>query len=54
MSTGFKTEWATIKDDHLYIGSMGKEWATATGEFVHHNPQWIKVVSPRGEIQSLN
>jgi len=23
---GFKTEWATVKDDLLYVGSTGKEW----------------------------
>ncbi|CAK9818887.1 Soluble calcium-activated nucleotidase 1 [Anthophora quadrimaculata] len=51
---GFKSEWATIKNEHLYVGSMGKEWTTPSGEFKHNNPLWIKVVSPRGEIQSLN
>lgn len=29
-SKGFKTEWATVKDDLLYVGSTGKEW-TADG-----------------------
>ena len=26
VSKGFKAEWCTVKDDHLYIGGMGKEW----------------------------
>ena len=51
---GFKSEWATIKDEHLYVGSIGKEWTTPSGEFEHNNPLWIKVISPRGEIYSLN
>lgn len=51
---GFKSEWATVKDEHLYVGSMGKEWTTPSGEFEHNNPLWIKIVSPRGEIHSLN
>lgn len=51
---GFKSEWATVKDEHLYIGSTGKEWTTPSGEFENNNPLWIKIVSPRGEIQSLN
>ena len=51
---GFKSEWATVKDEHLYVGSMGKEWTTPSGEFEHNNPLWIKVVSSRGEIESLN
>lgn len=33
---------------------MGKEWTTAAGEFVNNNPQWIKVVSPHGEVYSKN
>ncbi|OAD58485.1 Soluble calcium-activated nucleotidase 1 [Eufriesea mexicana] len=53
-SKGFKSEWATVKDEHLYIGSTGKEWTTPSGEFENNNPLWIKIVSPRGEIQSLN
>lgn len=51
---GFKSEWATIKDEQLYVGSMGKEWTTPSGEFEHNNPLWIKVISPRGETHSLN
>ncbi|XP_031828756.1 soluble calcium-activated nucleotidase 1 isoform X2 [Nomia melanderi] len=53
-SKGFKSEWATVKDENLYVGSIGKEWTTASGEFEHSNPLWIKVISPRGEISSLN
>ncbi|KZC07277.1 PREDICTED: soluble calcium-activated nucleotidase 1 [Dufourea novaeangliae] len=53
-SKGFKTEWATVKDEYLYVGSTGKEWTTPLGEFQHNNPLWVKVISPRGEIHSLN
>ncbi|XP_003705313.3 soluble calcium-activated nucleotidase 1 isoform X1 [Megachile rotundata] len=53
-SKGFKSEWATVKDEHLYVGSMGKEWTTPSGEYEHSNPLWVKVVSSRGEIESLN
>jgi soluble calcium-activated nucleotidase 1 len=28
---GFKCEWATVKNDLLYIGSFGKEWSTPEG-----------------------
>lgn len=51
---GFKSEWATVKDEQLYVGSMGKEWTTASGEFVHNDPQWVKVISPHGEVHSKN
>ncbi|XP_076242499.1 soluble calcium-activated nucleotidase 1 [Calliopsis andreniformis] len=53
-SKGFKSEWATVKDEHLYVGSVGKEWTTPGGEFEHNNPLWVKVVSPRGEVYSFN
>lgn len=51
---GFKSEWATIKDDLLYIGSMGKEWTTPSGEFVNHDPMWVKVINIHGEVHHTN
>ncbi|XP_014255036.1 apyrase-like [Cimex lectularius] len=51
---GFKSEWATVKDGHLYVGSMGKEWTTPTGEFVNYNPMWVKKISKTGEVESLD
>lgn len=51
---GFKSEWATVKDEKLFVGSMGKEWTTPSGEFQSHNPQYVKVISTRGEITHLN
>nr|BAN20953.1 apyrase [Riptortus pedestris] len=50
---GFKSEWATVKDEHLYVGSLGKEWTTPTGELVNHDPMWIKKISPAGEVESI-
>ncbi|CAH0750723.1 unnamed protein product [Diatraea saccharalis] len=51
---GFKSEWATIKDDILYVGSMGKEWTTASGEFSSYDPMWVKAINIHGEVQHLN
>ncbi|XP_064079002.1 soluble calcium-activated nucleotidase 1-like [Macrobrachium nipponense] len=48
---GFKSEWATVKDETLIVGGLGKEWTTSTGELVNHNPQWVKTVNPRGYIE---
>ncbi|KAL1116325.1 hypothetical protein AAG570_005820 [Ranatra chinensis] len=53
-SKGFKSEWATVKDKHLYVGSMGKEWTTSSGEFVNTNPMWVKVVNQWGEITHVD
>ncbi|TMW45893.1 hypothetical protein DOY81_009033 [Sarcophaga bullata] len=51
---GFKSEWATVKDRLLYVGSMGKEWTTGTGEFENENPMYVKVISPAGSVKSMD
>lgn len=43
-----------MKDDHLYVGSMGKEWTTPQGVYENHNPMWIKVISPTGEVNHID
>lgn len=48
---GFKAEWMAVKEEHLYIGGLGKEWTTTEGEFVNNNPEWVKVVGFRGDVQ---
>eukprot|EP00005_Dracoamoeba_jomungandri_P005896 CAMPEP_0174262198 /NCGR_PEP_ID=MMETSP0439-20130205/12835_1 /TAXON_ID=0 /ORGANISM="Stereomyxa ramosa, Strain Chinc5" /LENGTH=389 /DNA_ID=CAMNT_0015346865 /DNA_START=89 /DNA_END=1258 /DNA_ORIENTATION=+ len=48
---GQKTEWATVKDNEMYVGSTGKEWTTPTGEFVHNNPLWINIINENGEVR---
>ncbi|XP_028027082.1 soluble calcium-activated nucleotidase 1 [Bombyx mandarina] len=50
---GFKSEWAAMKDEILYIGSMGKEWTTSSGEFENYDPMWVKAVNINGEVQHL-
>ncbi|KAJ9581244.1 hypothetical protein L9F63_023570 [Diploptera punctata] len=54
MNKGFKSEWAAVKNKRLYIGGLGKEWTTNTGEAVNTYPQWIKTVSPTGEVDHHN
>lgn len=44
----------TVKDRHLWIGGLGKEWTTTAGEFVNNNPQWVKVVGFRGDVRHEN
>ncbi|VEN51606.1 unnamed protein product [Callosobruchus maculatus] len=51
---GFKSEWATVKDEVLYVGSMGKEWTTATGDFVNNNPQYVKMIDTKGTVLHVN
>lgn len=48
---GFKCEWATVKDDHLYVGSLGKEWTSSlNGEIETFDPMWVKVISMSGQV----
>lgn len=54
VAKGFKAEWLAVKDKHLYVGGLGKEWTTTAGEFVNNNPEWVKVVGFRGEVQHEN
>lgn len=51
---GYKGEWATVKDQILYVGSMGKEWTSTTGEFMNDNPMYVKEVTTTGEVRSHN
>nr|XP_061791881.1 soluble calcium-activated nucleotidase 1-like [Nerophis lumbriciformis] len=51
VSKGFKAEWLAVKDEHLYVGGLGKEWTTTTGEVVNQHPQWVKVVGYNGDVQ---
>lgn len=51
---GFKAEWLAVKDEHLYVGGLGKEWTTTSGEVVNNNPEWVKVIGFRGDVQHEN
>lgn len=51
---GFKSEWATVKDQTLYVGGLGKAWTTPTGELVNYHPQYIKKISPTGEVTHID
>lgn len=54
LPAGFKAEWLAVKDEHLYVGGLGKEWTTTSGEFVNDNPEWVKVVGFRGDVEHRN
>ncbi|XP_029997691.1 soluble calcium-activated nucleotidase 1 isoform X2 [Sphaeramia orbicularis] len=54
VAKGFKAEWLAVKDEHLYVGGLGKEWTTTEGEFVNNNPEWVKVVGFRGDVRHEN
>lgn len=47
---GFKGEWATVKDGELFVGGLGKEWSSKSGEILNFNPQYVKIISPSGAM----
>jgi len=51
---GMKWEWATVKDNNLYIGSMGKEYTNPDGTVANSNNLWISIISPKGEITRVD
>lgn len=53
-SKGLKIEWATVKDDRLYVGSTGKEWTNPEGVIENYHPLWVKQVSPASTVVSLD
>lgn len=54
VSKGFKAEWLAVKDEHLFVGGLGKEWTTTSGEVVNNNPEWVKVVGHSGDVKHEN
>eukprot|EP00584_Thalassiosira_punctigera_P007068 CAMPEP_0172529540 /NCGR_PEP_ID=MMETSP1067-20121228/3601_1 /TAXON_ID=265564 ORGANISM="Thalassiosira punctigera, Strain Tpunct2005C2" /NCGR_SAMPLE_ID=MMETSP1067 /ASSEMBLY_ACC=CAM_ASM_000444 /LENGTH=409 /DNA_ID=CAMNT_0013313609 /DNA_START=317 /DNA_END=1546 /DNA_ORIENTATION=+ len=48
---GMKWEWATIKNNELILGSMGKEFTGPNGEIENTNNLWVAVLNERGELR---
>lgn len=53
-SKGFKSEWATVKNQNLIVGGFGKEWTNSKGEVLNFHPQWVKSISASGEVTHKN
>jgi soluble calcium-activated nucleotidase 1 len=51
---GMKWEWATVKDNLLYMGSMGKEYTRPDGSIENENNLWIGILNARGELRREN
>jgi len=50
----FKGEWATIKGDTIWLGSIGFEWYGPNGKILHRNAEWVKLIDANGGIRNLN
>ena len=48
---GQKTEWATVKDDKMYVGSFGKEYTNPDGSIKNTNNMWVSVIDSNGHVE---
>jgi len=48
---GMKWEWATIKNNELVLGSMGKEFTRPDGSIENTNNLWVAMLNERGELR---
>ena len=51
---GMKWEWASVKGNDLYLGSMGKEYTREDGSIANTNNLWISIINSRGEIKHVD
>jgi soluble calcium-activated nucleotidase 1 len=51
---GMKWEWATVKDDLLYIGSMGKEYTRPDGTIENSNNLWVATLDRDGVLTRID
>lgn len=50
---GLKCEWLFVKNDHIYAGSIGKEYVR-NGKIVNHDNEWVKNVNPAGSVTHVD
>jgi soluble calcium-activated nucleotidase 1 len=48
---GMKWEWATVKDDELYIGGIGKEMQLSNGDVDTEDAMWIAIIGKAGQLR---
>ena len=48
---GQKTEWATVKDGKMYVGSFGKEYTNPDGSIKNTNNMWISIIDSNGHVE---
>ncbi|EPB75592.1 Apyrase [Ancylostoma ceylanicum] len=53
-TSGMKVEWLTIKDGFLYAGGHGCEYRDKKGKVVTEDPMWVKRISRKGVVTSLD
>ncbi|EYB98749.1 hypothetical protein Y032_0128g1425 [Ancylostoma ceylanicum] len=51
---GMKVEWLTTYGNLLYAGGHGSEYRNTKGEVTSEDPMWIKTITRRGQVRSVN
>jgi soluble calcium-activated nucleotidase 1 len=51
---GQKNEWATVKDDKLYVGSFGKEYVNSDGSIKNRWNLYVSVINSNGKVEHIN
>mmetsp|Transcript_21101 Transcript_21101/g.29806 ORF Transcript_21101/g.29806 Transcript_21101/m.29806 type:complete len:504 (-) Transcript_21101:241-1752(-) len=51
---GMKWEWSTVKNNELYMGSMGKEFTNPDGSVANTNNLWVSVLNKYGELRRID
>ena len=47
---GQKTEWATVKDGKMYVGSFGKEYTNPDSSIKNTNNMWVSIIDKYGAV----
>lgn len=54
LNKGFKSEWATVKDGKLFVGSHGTTMVADSTPRGREQLEWIKIVSHTGTVEHVN
>ena len=51
---GQKSEWATVKDGKLFVGSFGKEYTNNDGSIKNRWNMWAKTIDASGKVTHVD
>ena len=51
---GQKSEWATVKDGKMIVGSFGKEYTNRDGSIKNTNNMWVSTIDSKGHVEHID
>lgn len=51
---GQKSEWATVKDGKMIVGSFGKEYTNPDGSIRNTNNMWVSTIDSNGHVEHVD